>query len=127
MPSTHLPLRKDVPNELKWDLSLLYSDDQAMQADLAEITKLTAQLGDLKGHLGDSAQTLTQVLQASRDLDVKLEKAYVYAFLRRDSDTTDARANNLFGQAAQTLVQVQTQTAFIDPELLVLPEGTLAN
>lgn len=127
MPSTHLPLRKDVPNELKWDLSLLYSDDQAMQADLAEITKLTAQLGDMKGHLGDSAQALTQVLQASRDLDVKLEKAYVYAFLRRDSDTTDARANNLFGQAAQTLVQVQTQTAFIEPELLALPEDKLAN
>lgn len=63
-------------------------------------------------------------MQTSRDLDVKLEKAYVYAFLRRDSDTTDAFANNLFGQAAQTLVQVQTQTAFNEPELLAVADET---
>lgn len=124
---TQLPLRKDVPDELKWDLTLLYPDDQAMQADLGQVTKQADQLAQLKGHLGDSAQSLLQVMQASRDLDVKLEKAYVYAFLRRDSDTTDAIANNLFGQAAQTLVQVQTQTAFIEPELLAVADETLTN
>lgn len=53
--TTQLPLRKDEPDELKWDLTLHYPDDQAMQADLGQVTKQADQLAQLKGHLGDSA------------------------------------------------------------------------
>lgn len=124
MKTDELLTREQVPTELTWDLTHLYADDQAMQADLTTIKDLAQQIGAMKGQL-TSAANLAQVLVSARDLDIKLEKAYVYAFLRRDSDTTKADANQLFGQAAKTLEVVQTQTAFLEPEVMQIAAADL--
>ena len=95
-----LPLRSEVPTELTWDLTRLFASDEAMQHALQATQKRAQALAAMKGQL-TSAAKLLQVLQAVKTIDEELEQEYVYAFLRRDSDTTDATATALFGQAAR--------------------------
>ncbi|QLL70887.1 oligoendopeptidase F [Lactobacillus sp. 3B(2020)] len=124
--TTQLPLRSEVPAELTWDLTLLYADDEAMQKALKATAKKAQHLATFKGQI-TTAKQLATVLTLAKEIDEELEKEYVYAFLRRDSDTTDATATALFGQAAQVATQIETQLAFIDPEILALSDEQLAD
>lgn len=120
-----LPLRSEVPTELTWDLTRLFTSDEAMQRALQTTQKRAQDLAAMKGQL-TSAAKLLQVLQAVKTIDEELEQEYVYAFLRRDSDTTDATATALFGQAAQAATQIETALAFIDPEIIALSDEQVA-
>ena len=96
-----LPSREEVPTALKWDLTLLYPNDGEMQEHLQATVKKANEMHQLAGKLAaDDGQTLLQVLQAAKVINEELEREYVYAFLRRDSDTTDAAATELYGKAA---------------------------
>ena len=111
--TTQLPLRSEVPAELTWDLTLLYENDEAMQTALKATAKKAEQLAAFKGQL-NSAKQLATVLTLAKEIDEELEKEYVYAFLRRDSDTTDATATALFGQAAQTATKIEGTSIWPD-------------
>ena len=121
-----LPTRSQVPTELTWDLTLLFENDQAMEAALEKTQAKASELAKQAGTI-TSADRLLAVLTAAKEIDEELEQEYVYAFLRRDSDTTDAVATALFGKAAQAATTIETALAFIDPEILALDPDQLAN
>ncbi|WP_373842294.1 oligoendopeptidase F [Limosilactobacillus sp.] len=122
----NLPSRNEVPKELTWDLNLLYPNDQAMRTDLKQTVKRAQDLRQFKGHLADSGETLLKALQTAKIIDEELEKEYVYAFLRRDSDTTDDQANALFGTAENAAIQIDTALSFMDPEIIEIADDHLA-
>lgn len=121
-----LPARSEVPTELKWDLTLLYPNDEAMKDQLKKTVNQAHELHQLAGHLGDDGQTLLKALQMSKAIGETLEREYVYAFLRRDSDTTDAQATELYGLAEQKATEIDTALSFMDPEIVQLDEAQLS-
>lgn len=126
MTKNHLMARSEVPVELTWDLTLLYPSDDAMRADLDATLTLADKLSGFAGHL-NGAKELLAALTTHKQIETDLEKEYVYAFLRRDSDTTDATANALFGTATKAATTIATKEAFLEPEILVIDEGALAS
>lgn len=124
MTNTRLLARDEVPTELTWDLTLLYPSDDAMRADLDDTLLLADKLSGFAGHL-NGAKELLATLNTHKQIETDLEKEYVYAFLRRDSDTTDATANALFGTAAKAATTIATKEAFLEPEILAIDEGAL--
>lgn len=124
MTNTRLLARDEVPTELTWDLTLLYPSDDAMRADLDDTLLLADKLSGFAGHL-NGAKELLAALTTHKQIETDLEKEYVYAFLRRDSDTTDATANALFGTAAKAATTIATKEAFLEPEILAIDEGAL--
>ena len=124
MTNTRLLARDEVPTELTWDLTLLYPSDDAMRADLDDTLLLADKLSGFAGHL-NGAKELLAALNTHKQIETDLEKEYVYAFLRRDSDTTDATANALFGTAAKAATTIATKEAFLEPEILAIDEGAL--
>lgn len=124
--SKQLPNRNEVPQNLTWDLTLLYPNDQAMKDDLKQTTDRAHQLHQLAGRLADNdGASLLQALQMAKVINEELEKEYVYAFLRRDSDTTDDAANALYGIAEDAATKVDTALSFMDPEIIAIDEGQL--
>ena len=79
-----LPTRSQVPTELTWDLTLLFENDQAMEAALEKTQAKASELAKQAGTI-TSADRLLAVLTAAKEIDEELEQEYVYAFLRRDS------------------------------------------
>ncbi|WP_295728778.1 oligoendopeptidase F [uncultured Limosilactobacillus sp.] len=121
-----LPTRDQVPSELKWDLTLLYPNDQTMQAQLSATVKRAQTVHELAGALArNNGQTLLKALQMIKQINEELEREYVYAFLRRDSDTTNAQATELYGEAATAATKIETALSFMDPEIVAIPKEKL--
>lgn len=122
--TTHreLPARNEVPVEQTWDLTLLFPNDDAMKADLKQTLEKATNLQKLAGQLAKDGQTLLTVLKSLKTINEELEREYVYAFLRRDSDTTDATATELFGVAQTAATEIDTKLSFIDPEIVTIDQ-----
>lgn len=120
-----LPRRSEVPTELTWDLTHLFTSDEEMKASLKKTEQRATDLHHLAGKLGESGATLCQAMQAAKKIDEEIEREFVYAFLRHDSDTTDAKAVELYGIAEQAATQIDTDLSFMDPEIVALDQGQL--
>lgn len=59
------------------------------------------------------------------DVSLKLEKLYVYAMMKRDSDTADSAADALIMRAQSVLVELNANLSFLLPELTHLEESVL--
>lgn len=117
--------RAEVPENLKWNLALLYQSDADMKADFEQTTKLVDQFAEFQGTLATTAANLAKALILSKQIDEELEKEFVYAFLRRDSDTTDATATELYGMISSQMSSISAKMAFFEPEIVEMDDATI--
>ena len=114
--------RKDIPQELTWNLEKIYSDTAAWEADMAALTPLQNAFNAFRGSLSQSPQKLQQALQALDALERKLEKLYTYAHLRHDEDTGEPTARSLENRAAAKAAEISAECAWFEPELLAIDD-----
>lgn len=119
-----LPSRSEIPAEYTWDLNTVYADDQKWEEDYTSIPPMLDELTTYEGKLSDAA-TVLQVLTLQNKISRRLGNLAVYAFLRRDEDTTNATYQALADRAQQLGTRAGAASSFIRPELLALPDGTL--
>ena len=79
-----IPTRNEVPEELKWDLTRIFKNDDEWEQAYAAAQEKVAKLAELKGALAKSGKNLyeglTKILAVKRDV----ENIYVYARLLTD-------------------------------------------
>ena len=117
--------RADVPAERTWNLEGLYPDVAAWEIDLAGIEARIAAASAFQGRLGDGAETLLACLRAQDQLGEAMHRVYWYASNRLAEDQGDPERQALMDRASATLARARTATAFLEPELLALPDGTV--
>ncbi len=122
-----IPLRKDVPASDKWDLTQIYKSDADWEKDLAKVPELTAALTAFKGKLAQSKETLLSALHADEALDRCLEDVYHYASLMNEADQSDSSAQDKVNRAMMAYTQSGAETSFYVPELLSIPDQTIAD
>lgn len=125
MSKNTIPLRKDVPESDKWNLSSIFKSDQEWEAALKEIPELTEKVVSFKGKLGTDAQTLLCALKALEEAELKLETVYHYASLQHEADEDDSLATERDGKALMAYTDMESQTSFFDPELQAIDEEKL--
>src|SRR5690606_19045636 len=59
------------------------------------------------------------------EFGIKLEKLFVYAFCRKDENTTNDHYVSMYNKISMFANQASTQTSFINPELSELPQEQL--
>lgn len=116
--------RKEIDSQYKWDLTPMYQDDAAWEADFAtlddQVQAMTAFAGTLKDAIAIGAY-----LDASTELGRKLSNLYCYASLRRSEDTRAEAGQSMYARITTKYVQAMAAMAFAEPEILSLPEETL--
>lgn len=117
--------RAEVPAEDTWDLTSIYPTKADWEADLERIRGIAAEINQLQGTLGEGPGKLLEALTLEERLGELIEKAYAYAALEKDQDTANAEAQAAADRATVLSVQVSTDLAFLEPEILGLPEGTV--
>jgi oligoendopeptidase F len=122
-----LPNRQEVPAQYKWRLEDIYAADAEWERDFQKVRALAKDIQNFKGRLGESAVVLLEMLRAEENLLQLNEKVYTYAHMRRDEDNTNSNYQALSDRADSLGTEVQTAVSFILPEILALPEETLAN
>ena len=117
--------REDVPTEDTWDLTAIFPDHDAWKAGIAAVERLADELVEMRGRLGDSPETLLETLELEERIGEQIIKVYAWAALKKDQDTTDSDSQADSDRATRLFVETSSKLAWIEPELLALPEGTI--
>ena len=118
--------RKDMNPEFMWDFTHIFPTKEAWEAAYKEAEAMTAGLAAYEGTLGESAAALQKALDAVNAAGEKLERVYLYAMLHKSGDNGDPEYQAMEARCVTLLVSYQRTTAFLTPEILSIPEDTLA-
>ena len=120
-----LPKREEVPEDRTWRLEDIYPDEGLWEQELQEAKGLAAEVGRYEGRLGESARNLYKALKIYDDCSLKLDRVGGYSFMRRDQDTGSARYQELELKAQSASVRISEELAFLEPEILAVPDEVL--
>ncbi len=117
--------RNEMDPAYQWDLSHIFKSREDWEAAYAECESRIPEIGALAGTLGESAETLAAASALIDEISLKLEYVGSYAFLMKAADGSDPVAQELEDRAMRLFVKFGMASAFIEPELLAIPEETL--
>ena len=113
-----IPVRNQVPESDKWDLSSLYPCDEAWEADLERLKKKIDEAGKFKGTLAKSPVALLSAMKWLSDSMMLAEQVYVYASLKHSAQTDDPDCQRMIGQISQVYTNLVAAVSYMDPEIL---------
>ena len=117
-----LKKRNEMDPRYQWKLTDIYADDQAFENDFAKIQEYVKEFARFQGHVAeDPKAAIRESFRVMRMLD----KLYGFAFMKQDED----RGNNVYqalaARSMSLIVEAQSAAAFLEPELLAMPEEEL--
>ena len=115
---SEIPLRSQVAENDKWDLSSLYPCDEAWESDLELLKKKQEEAGKFKGTLGNSPARLLEAIKWLSSAYMLAEQVYVYASLKYSAESNDPENQRKFGLATQAYTDLAAATSYFDPEVL---------
>ena len=89
MTTPQVATRSEIAESDKWDLTQLFAAVGKWQEDFAWLQLTYPKLQDWKGRVGESAQSLAEVLEFEKSLEMKIERVYHYASLQLAEDSTN--------------------------------------
>ncbi len=118
--------RKEVPENLKWDLTVIFENDEAWEKEFKQVEAeyMNCDLSKYKGKLSDKKVLLDYFLLEDT-LSRRLEKLYVYAHLHHDEDVRVSTYTAYMARMGAMLAQIFAQLSFAEPELTTLSNETL--
>src|SRR5438128_5173398 len=126
MSTEHVPTRADIPDSDRWDLTHLFVDVSKWQEDFAWVQREYPKLQEWKGRVGESAQTLAEILEFEKSLELKMERVYHYASLQLAEDSTNNEYLARIGQVQNLLTKIGEAAAFVVPEILAIGDDKFA-
>jgi len=118
--------RDAIPLEYRWDVSAILESREAWEAAKEEVEAALPKVEAYRGRLGESPEVLAAALRASFDVSRRLSDVYVYAGETLHTQMGDAEAQALFAAAQGLGAKAQEATAFIEPEIVGIPEEKMA-
>jgi oligoendopeptidase F len=115
-----LPSRAQVRVDDTWELSRLYSNDDAWRKGLKKLKGMLQRYDGFRGRLAESAETLAACLQFDSDLDRLSERLGVYSFLRTAEDQTQSDAQAMLSEFQAVAARAAEASSFLRPELLAI-------
>ncbi|MCB9555602.1 MAG: oligoendopeptidase F [Deltaproteobacteria bacterium] len=125
MGQTAVP-RSEIPAEYQWKTSDLYANDDCWETARKELIEQFAALRSLPGTLADRDETSLRsafdMVFAARQ---QLARLGSYACRKNDEDTRVPRYQAMKAVFEKLSTDLETALAFLEPELLALPETRL--
>ncbi|MCD8097405.1 MAG: oligoendopeptidase F [Lachnospiraceae bacterium] len=117
--------REEIPSEYKWAIEDLYENDECWREDYERLKADIPGFARYQGRLDEGAGVLFAMQRACDELNMLAEKVYVYANQRLHENTDNGVYQNLANLSQGLLVELSQACAWVEPELLALPEGTI--
>lgn len=117
--------REHIARSDKWRIEDIYKSDAEWYEDYDRLATDIAQDCRYRGRLAESEELLLGMLQEYDSVDERLEKLYVYAFLRMYEDMAVPDYQAMAGKAQGLSVNFSSKYAFMEPEILQIPDEKL--
>lgn len=123
---SNLPSREEMSDQYKWKLTDIYATEDLWQADFDKLKSSLGHITQYKDHLSESAQTVAACLKARDEIGIVAGKLFAFARMHRDENSANAKYQAMTGQVESLLAETGAATAFIEPEILAIPNEVLA-
>lgn len=123
MSSAHTPLRTEIPESDKWNLTPLYTSDAGWEEDFSKLQKSYVGVTSFRGNLGESAAGLAKCLEFEKGIDLLVDQLNQYAALCVSGDSSNAEALSREARLDSLMVRVGEAFSFISPEIQEIPDG----
>lgn len=117
--------RKNIDNKYKWDLTKIYENEEAFNADCARAEKLIAEFKAHEQTMTRSAEDLLAALSDMVAIEAIIEKLWEYAFLGFSVDTSDNYFQGLNTKIRNMAVAAGEASWFVGPYMLKLEKETV--
>jgi oligoendopeptidase F len=117
--------RSEIADEFKWKLEDIYSTNDDWEKEFEAVKAEMPNLSTYNGRLGESAATLLQYFRAEESAELKLERLLTYAGMRSHQDTRETSYQGLNDRINSLVTQFNGALAFVQPELMEVPESKL--
>ncbi len=115
-----------VPERYQWNLADVYPSDAAWQKAKDALAERAKELPKFKGTLGTSARRLKDCLDLAFELRREDARLSTYASQKSDLDVRNASALAMRQSMTPFEADLAAKMAWINPEILALPEAKLA-
>jgi oligoendopeptidase F len=119
------PQRSEIADKYKWKLEDIFATDALWESDYSKVEGLLPEMDKFKGHLAESGKMLLDCLTMQDSIWIITDRLYVYAYMRLDQDQRISEYQELSDRAYGLNVKVEEAMAFIEPEVLSMPQATL--
>ena len=103
-----------------WDLSELYPNDAAWEAERMELLRAIPQLAAKRGTLGRSAAAMRAAFETQSEINKRTSRLYTYASLKADEDLRVAPNQERKQQAQDVFTALGEATAWTNPEIVAI-------
>ena len=126
MSTTRTPLRTEIPESDKWDLSPLFKTDADWEADFLKLHETFSGVSKFRGHLQESPAVLASCFEFEKSIDGLVDQLNQYAALCTAGDSSDAIALAREAKLESLLVKVGEAFSFIAPEIQQISDDRFA-
>ncbi|MCW8069665.1 oligoendopeptidase F [Enterococcus lactis] len=117
-----LPKREELPENLTWDLTKIFSSDQEFDEKCLELSEKLKKSEKYKGTLDQGASQFLDAIEFVLSVYRQTEIIYVYAHLKNDQDTGNTEYQALYARASSLFSKVSEAVSWFEPEILQLSD-----
>ncbi len=124
-----IPKRSEISKEDKWNIELLFKNEEEWEQALASITKGGEEILKYKQAFSKpeeiDAETLLACLKASVEVDRIAEKVGNYAFLMKSSNEGEPANIERLSKFMMTVTELSAATSWLMPAIMKIPESKI--
>jgi len=125
MPTTAIPQRNQIEEKYSWNLTDIYTDNNAWEDDFSKAQSIVKDAKQFSGKLAESPETLYNCLKTRTELSIIVTRLYQYSHLSRDLDNRVSKYQEMTERAAVLSSLAGAAFSFVEPELLKIDEKKL--
>lgn len=117
--------RKDIDKKYKWDLSVIYADEEAFYKDYSNAETMISTFGAYEKTMCRSAKDFYNTLSDMVKIEAVIERLWQYASLNFSVDTSNNAYQSLNAKVQNLAVLAGTASWFVTPYILKLEKATV--
>ena len=103
----------------------IYENYDMWESDLEKFEKLTKEVPKYKGQIKNSSEKFVELELLMEKIARLLDRLYLYPYMLKDLDSTDEMTSIKMQEIEMIYTKFGTETAWIAPEMLEIPEETM--
>ena len=107
-----------IQSNATWDLQSIFTDNESWDSEWSAVAAAIPKVASYQGRLLESPETLHQCFVEVNLLLERVDRLHTYAYLHYYGDTLNETARALLDRAEQLRADIDSASAFLEPELL---------
>ena len=116
--SSAVPLRSEIDDKYKWDLTKVYPSDEAWEEDLNKVKNLSPKFADFKGKLLSSPESLLAAIELSEEIRQLFGRLYHYSANSLNTDLKNEKYQAMYQRVRNAAIKSGEYSSYYAPEML---------